>query len=125
MNKMSTKDIKKIRENLQRRELKRRELNEKLRRETLEKVKADIRKYFAAYTGTTVYLTGSIVKPGAFSSGSDIDIAVEGFPNSRLDLYADLSCLIKHPIDIIIMESCTFADSIRHNGILIDTSNEH
>ncbi len=121
---MSTIDIKQIRKNLQRRDLKNRELNERLRREMFEMTKAVIRKYFSAYPGTTVYLTGSIVRPGVFSTGSDIDIAVDGFPGSRLDLYADLSCLIKHPIDIIILESCTFADSIRRNGILIDTGNE-
>jgi uncharacterized protein len=117
--KMSFTDIKQIRETLQKRELKRREHNETLRRDTLEKAKTAIRNYFAAYPGTTVYLTGSIVKPGAFFTGSDIDIAVENFPGSRLDLYTDLSYLIEWPIDVIIMEKCHFADSIRRNGILI------
>ncbi len=116
---MDIADIKQIRENLQRRELKRRQRNETLRRETLERTKVVLSAYFVAYPGTTVYLTGSIVKPGAFSACSDIDIAVDGFPGSRLDLYAELSELFDRPIDIIILESCPFADSIRRNGILV------
>ncbi len=116
---MTFTDIKQIRENLQRRELKIREQNETLRLKTLEKAKAVLGEYFAAYPGTLVYLTGSIVKRGAFSNGSDIDIAVEGFPGSRLDLYTDLSYLIEWPIDVIIMEKCHFAESIRRNGILV------
>ncbi len=116
---MTFTDIKQIRENLQRRELKIREQNETLRLKTLEKAKAVLGAYFAAYPGTAVYLTGSIVKRGAFSKGSDIDIAVEGFPGSRLDLYTDLSYLIEWPIDVIIMEKCHFAESIRRNGILV------
>ncbi len=118
---MSFTDIKQIRENLQKRDLKIGEQNETFRRDTLEKAKAVLGKYFAAYPGTVVYLTGSIVKRGAFSSGSDIDIAVESFPGSRLDLYADLSYLLEQPIDIIIMEKCHFAESIRRNGLLIST----
>lgn len=116
---MSLVDIKQVRENLQKKELKRRGHNETLRLGTLEKAKAVIRNYFSAYPGTTVYLTGSIVKPGAFSAASDIDVAVEGFPGSRLDLYTDLSSLIDWPIDIVIMERCEFADSIQQNGILV------
>ena len=116
---MDFTDIKQVRATLQNKELKRREHNEALRLDTLENAKVVIRNYFSAYPGTTVYLTGSIVKPGAFSAASDIDVAVEGFPGSRLDLYTDLSSLIGWPIDIVIMERCGFANSIRRNGTLV------
>ncbi len=118
---MSDTDIQQIRKNLQRRDLKRWQQNETLRRDTLEKAKAVIGEFFAAYPRTAVYLTGSIVKPGVFSAGSDIDIAVEGFPGSRLDLYASLSVLFDQPIDIIILERCHFAERIRRNGLFINT----
>ena len=121
MIKMNASDIQQIRENLQRRDLKRRQQNETLRRDTLEKAKAVIGTFFAGYPGTVVYLTGSVVKPGAFSADSDIDIAVEGFPGSRLDLYASLSVLFEQPIDIIILEKCHFAEHIRRNGLLVNT----
>ncbi len=119
---MSLTDIKQIQESLKKRERNTRERNETFRCATLEKAKAVVGKYFAAYPGAVVYFTGSIVKPGAFSPGSDIDIAVEGFPGSRLDLYTDLSSLLDQPIDIILMETCHFADSIRRNGIQVSIS---
>ena len=119
---MNVADIKKIRKSLQTREFKRREHNETLRLETLAKAKSVIRQYFSACPGTQVYLAGSIIRPGAFSAGSDIDIAVDGFSGSRLDLYADLSYQFDRPIDIIIMDTCHFADSIRHNGLLVISS---
>ena len=122
---MSPADIKQVRATLRKKELKRWERNETLRLDTLEKAKTVIRNYFAAYPGTSVYLTGSIVKPGAFSTASDIDMAVEDFPGNRLDLFTDLSSLIDWPIDIIIMERCEFADSIRRNATPIQKSLHH
>ena len=116
---MGTTNIKELRNNLQKRELKRQEQYESLRLRTLEEAEAVIRKYFSTYPGTRVYLTGSITKPGRFAADSDIDIAVDGFPGSRLDLYSDLSELFDLPIDIIIMETCQFAESIHRNGILV------
>ena len=51
--------------------------------------------------------------------GSDIDIAVENYTGTRLDLFMELSDLIDLPVDLIIMERCQFADQIKEMGIRV------
>jgi predicted nucleotidyltransferase len=104
--------------------LKEKSLNEKLNKEKIRQnlivhVIDTLKKYFSDYPGCNVYLTGSIVRPGLFSDSSDIDIAVENFKGSRLDLFMELSELFDIPIDLIIMERCHFSEHIRDRGIVV------
>ncbi len=110
--------------------LKEKSFNEKLNKEKIRQnlivhVKNALIKYFSDYPGCNVYLTGSIVRPGLFSDSSDIDIAVENFRGSRLDLFMELSELFDIPIDLIIMERCHFSEHIRERGIVVCLSDNH
>ena len=108
-----------IKENLRARDLKQKEGREVRRKERLKYVCGKLKLYFKNYPECNVYLTGSIVRPGAFSNGSDIDIAVENYPGGRLDLFMELSELIDLPVDLIIIERCQFADHIREKGVRV------
>jgi predicted nucleotidyltransferase len=108
-----------IKENLKEKDLKQKQCREIRRKEQLKYVCGKLKLYFKDYPECNVYLTGSIVRPGSFSDGSDIDIAVENYPGSRLDLFMKLSELIELPVDLIIMERCQFADQIREKGVRV------
>jgi uncharacterized protein len=116
---MDKSEIKKIRANLEKRSLESRKENEDFRMKTLVRSRRVLKEYFERYRDCRVYLAGSILKPFAFSSDSDIDIAVENFPGTRIDLYTDLSHLFDYPVDIIFLEKCHFSDEIKKNGLLI------
>jgi predicted nucleotidyltransferase len=92
---------------------------EKLRNETLEMCREKLVEYFQKFPGCRVYLFGSVARQGSFNQQSDIDIAVENFPGNRLDLYSQLSAIIPHNIDIVILEKCHFADRIKSDGVQI------
>ena len=108
-----------IRENLRGKFLRQKQDGELRRKEQLGRVIDRLKLFFEKYPNCNVYLTGSIVKPGSFSDRSDIDIAVENYTGSRLDLFMELSELIDLPIDLIIMERCHFIDQIREKGVRV------
>jgi len=108
-----------IKRNLREKALKLKQGREVRRKEVLEYVCGKLKIYFKNYPECYVYLIGSIIRPGSFSDGSDVDIAVENYTGSRLDLFMELSELIDLPVDLIIMERCQFADQIREKGILL------
>lgn len=113
---MDKKELVQIKANLRRVDLERKQDREVLRSRVFEEVKKQLLDYFSKYPQTRVYLFGSVVTSGMFSSLSDVDIAVENYPGNRLDLYAGLSALIAHSIDVVIMERCVFAAHIRQHG---------
>jgi predicted nucleotidyltransferase len=108
-----------IKKNLREKALKLKQAREVHRKDQLEYVCGKLKLYFKNYPECNVYLIGSIIRPGSFSDGSDVDIAVENYTGSRLDLFMELSELIDLPVDLIIMERCQFADQIREKGILL------
>jgi predicted nucleotidyltransferase len=108
-----------IRENLRERSLKQNHDNELRRKEQLERISDRLKLFFKNYPECNVYLTGSIVRPGSFTDSSDIDIAVENYTGSRLDLFMELSELIDLRVDLIIMERCHFKDQIREKGFMV------
>lgn len=61
-----------------RRDQERRAERERLRLEVLERARAAIRKRAPEFPAIrAVYLFGSLVQPGRFHSGSDVDVAVD------------------------------------------------
>lgn len=69
-----------------------------------------------------VYLLGSILREGLFSSLSDIDIAVEGIDSKNfLALFGDLEKLTGRPLDIITLEKTkgSLRKFILEKGVLI------
>ncbi len=119
---MDEQQLKQIRNNLKNRELVRRQERERLRLERLQEVETLLKRYFSDFPTTKVYLFGSVLMPGRFTSDSDIDIAVENHPADRLDLYSALSSLLPYPVDVVVMEQCHFASAIRQNGRLLTGS---
>jgi predicted nucleotidyltransferase len=108
-----------IRKNLREKSLNEKRKKEEFRKNLLLHVSDTLKKVFKKYPECKVYLTGSIVRPGLFSDGSDIDIAVENFRGNRLDLFMELSELMDKPVDLIIMERCHFSQQIRDNGLKV------
>ena len=117
--KVTESEIAHIRQNLREKSLRKKQAEELRRKELLGSIIDRLKLYFGKYPGCNVYLTGSIVKPGSFSDRSDIDIAVENYTGSRLDLFMELSELIDLPVDLIIMERCHFIDQIREKGVRV------
>ncbi|WP_155322075.1 nucleotidyltransferase family protein [Desulfosarcina ovata] len=70
------------------------------------------------YPFDAVYFFGSLTKPYKFFGSSDIDIGIEG-----LDKYlhyrfiSDLTGLLKREIDVVRLEDCPFAETIRKWGV--------
>lgn len=63
-------------------------------------------------------LFGSIVHPGRFSARSDVDIAVSNLePRAYFELMGYLEERLEREIDIVAIDNCHFADSIRRTGL--------
>lgn len=116
---ISEQELMIIRKNLREKSHKEKLEKEQFRKNMLLHVRDTLNTVFKNYPGCNVYLTGSIVRPGLFSGNSDIDIAVENFRGSRLDLFMELSGLFDMPVDLIIMERCHFSQQIREKGVKV------
>lgn len=63
-------------------------------------------------------LFGSVVRPGRFDARSDIDIAVPDLePRDFFTLMGHLEEGLGREIDLVPIETCHFADSIRRMGL--------
>jgi len=109
-------DIEFIRGNLSRKEAERKTFLEKMRLQTKAAVILKLQAYFRKLSGCNVWLFGSIMHPYAFTSQSDIDIAVSGFPGSRLDLFPELEQLLQRQIDLVMMEKSQIREIIEEFG---------
>jgi predicted nucleotidyltransferase len=68
--------------------------------------------------GRKVILFGSLVKPGRFSDGSDVDLALDAEPTS-LSVYQLTSLLAENlgrPVDVLVLSECRFRDKILREG---------
>ncbi len=109
-------DIALIRRNLLRKETEKKVYLEKVRLQTRAAVTLKLQTFFRAIPGCSVWLFGSILHPYAFSASSDIDIAVEGYVGSRLDLFPELERLLQMKIDLVIMEKSQIREMIEEFG---------
>lgn len=116
---MDKTKIQQNRENLMRRDQVKKREAEAFRQQVLREATKHLKRYFSAFPQTSVYLFGSVVSPGRFGTGSDIDIAVENHPENRLSLFSALSDSLPYPFDLVIMERCPFADDIRQRGVKV------
>jgi len=93
------------------------------RRKALLAVRDQAPAVLAAYPSVRrVYLFGSVTRPGAFDTASDIDIAVEG--TTAADYFAvwrDLErALPNWTVDVREIDAPSpFADRVRETGVLI------
>ena len=63
-------------------------------------------------------LFGSVVRPGRFDARSDVDIAVPDLePRAYFALMGHLEEGLEREIDLVPIDTCHFADSIRRTGL--------
>ena len=63
-------------------------------------------------------LFGSVVRPGRFSVHSDVDVAVPDLePRDFFALMGHLEEGLEREIDLVPIDTCHFADSIRRTGL--------
>ena len=63
-------------------------------------------------------LFGSVVRPGRFSARSDVDVAVPDLePRAYFALMGHLEDGLKREINLVPLDTCHFADSIRRSGL--------
>ena len=93
------------------------EADEALRLSVLGKLKGALAELGRNYQWNTVYVFGSVIKPGKFQTRSDVDVAVEGLDKLRLySLVADISAFMERDVDVIVLEECHFSESIIKKG---------
>jgi predicted nucleotidyltransferase len=93
---------------------------ERERIKLLGHAKTIIQEYFKETRVTSVYITGSIIKPYTFGKHSDIDIATEGLPSEiYFKSVGQLTEILDRQVEIIELEQCRFADKIKKTGIKI------
>lgn len=94
---------------------------ERLRRriEVYEETRRRLRESLSELVpGQKVILFGSLTKPGIFNDRSDIDLALESEP-PQMDawrLTAELMERLGRPVDVVLLDSCRFAQRIRREG---------
>lgn len=90
------------------------------RQDILKQCIETLRDYFSPLHVKSLYITGSVLLPYKFRSQSDIDVAVEGLPDEvYFRAIFELGDLLSRSVEIIELENCSFAESIRENGLRI------
>lgn len=89
-----------------------RQEREKMRRKMLAESLSKLKKYFRGKKEGSVYLAGSILRPGKFYDFSDIDIALEREPENPFEMTAELEQVIGRPVDLIALKHCRFRDQL-------------
>ena len=95
-----------------------RHVRERQRLHTVNKVWNAIEHLRQTYRWDDLYIFGSATKSVRFHEDSDIDIGIGGLDKfSHYRFIADLFRLIKREVDVVRLEDCPFADTIRTRGI--------
>jgi len=98
--------------------LKREAEQEGLRIRILDQIDRALTTFEKKYRWDEAYLFGSVSRKGKFRERSDIDIAIAGL--NRLDHYAltgDISEFLNMRVDVVLLEECPFAGSIKDKGL--------
>ncbi|HKJ90391.1 MAG TPA: nucleotidyltransferase domain-containing protein [Oceanipulchritudo sp.] len=100
---------------LQERDTARQDEDEALRLRVREVLRSHLS---ALLPGTTVIVFGSLTRPHAFHSRSDIDLALECEPHriTRYGLTSELMERMGRPADVILLSESRLADKIRREG---------
>ena len=91
---------------------------EKLRLSLLQKISNALKILGKKYHWDETYLFGSVSQEGKFRRNSDIDIAISGL--NGFEHYAftgEISELLDTLVDVVILEECPFAESIKKKGL--------
>jgi len=91
---------------------------EKARLAWIQRIEGALTILAETYRWEAAYLFGSIAEKGKFRTTSDIDIAVQGL--GKLDYYrfvGEISGILEKRVDVVLLEDCRFAESIKEKGI--------
>lgn len=68
--------------------------------------------------GSTVWVFGSLVKPGRFHEDSDVDVAVEGLPAGRSEfwLQGELESRLGRRVDVLLFPETRLRAAIEREG---------
>lgn len=89
------------------------------RKHVLEKAFTVLKKEFAG-SSVEVYLVGSVIRPYAFSSRSDVDIVLKNYSGDRFDLWTKLEKEIGRKVEIIPFETCNFKEFVSKEGLKVN-----
>ncbi len=98
--------------------LKRQADQEEMRLAVIEQINRALHKLEKNYYWDEAYLFGSVTRNGKFRKNSDIDIAISGL--NSFDHYAftgEISDLLDRHVDVVLLEECRFARSIKEKGL--------
>ena len=91
---------------------------EELRISVLKKINNALKSLEKKYYWDEAYLFGSVAQKGKFKRNSDIDIAISGL--NKLEHYSftgEISELLDKLVDVVLLEECIFAQSIKEKGL--------
>ncbi len=91
---------------------------EEMRTAVIQQINKALDRLEKKYHWDEAYLFGSVAQKGKFRRNSDIDIAVRGL--NRLEHYAfigEISELLDKRVDVVLLEECPFAKSIKEKGL--------
>jgi predicted nucleotidyltransferase len=111
-------DSKKAREFLLRKEREEKEAQEQSRQNLLREISTILRGEFEK-TPVEVFLVGSILRPFAFTSSSDIDVVLKNYKGDRFEYWAQLERKIGRDVEIILFETCTFQEFVLKDGLKV------
>lgn len=95
-----------------------RHVRNRKRLQAVEKVWIAIERLSYIYKWDDLYIFGSAAKTERFGNASDIDIGIAGLDKFlHYRFIADLSRLIEREVDVVRLEDCSFAETIRTRGI--------
>jgi hypothetical protein len=95
------------------------QVREKLRRETIQKLKHAVPRLAKSYGIDRVVAFGSAIKPGRFHERSDVDVAVSGLANE--DYFSFMSALsnaIKRDVDVVQIEEDETKKLLRKSSLI-------
>jgi len=108
-------DREKAKKNLLEKEKAEKEVLELKRQSLFEKAIALLQKEFQE-SEVEVFLVGSILHSGSFTSTSDIDIVVKNFDGDRFALWTRLEEALGSNVEVIRYEHCPFQEFVLEQG---------
>jgi predicted nucleotidyltransferase len=91
---------------------------EKIRISLLRQVSNALKSIKKKYHWDEAYLFGSVAQEERFRQNSDIDIAISGLDKfEHYAFTAEISELLEKSIDVVLLEECPFAQSIKEKGL--------
>jgi predicted nucleotidyltransferase len=92
---------------------------EQERQQVLQQVLAWLEQSGRQYGIDSAYLFGSVLRPGRFHDGSDVDLGVEAMDSvTQIEAIAALSMVLLRDVDVVDLRHCHFAPRIREIGLL-------